>query len=57
MQEKKEFKEKGMNLIMASIGAHPGKGEEVTMVDDVDVAVCRWSVRGISGLEERMGEK
>jgi hypothetical protein len=44
-----------MTLIMACIEAHPGQGEEVAVMDEVDVCVCSGSVWDISDLEERMG--
>jgi hypothetical protein len=50
-----------MNLILPCIGAHPGSGEEVMVMDDapsdVEVHVCRMSISRISSLEERMGER
>ena len=49
--------EKGMNLMMPCKGAHPAPGEEVMVMDDVDVNVCRVSISSISYLHERMGEK
>jgi hypothetical protein len=46
-------------MIMGCIGAHPGQGEEVTAMDDVDVdvGVGAGSVGGVSDLWERMSEK
>ena len=55
--EKFEIWEKGMNSMMPSMGAHPAPGEEVMVMDDVDVNVCRESIDSISYLNERMGEK
>jgi hypothetical protein len=46
-----------MNLIMPCIGAHPARGEEVVVMDDVDVCVGRVSISSIFSLKERMGEK
>ena len=46
-----------MNLIMSCIGAHPASGEEVMVMDDVDVHVGRVSISSIFNLKERMGEK
>ncbi len=46
-----------MNLIMPCTGAHPAPGEEVVVMDDVDVNVCRVSINSIFGPKERMGEK
>jgi hypothetical protein len=44
-------------MIMGCIEAHPGRGEEVTAMDDVDVDVGAGSVGGVSDLRERMGKK
>ena len=52
----KGFQRNGMNLIMDSIGAHPGEGEEVAVMDDGDVGVYRRSVRDIASSKERMGK-
>jgi hypothetical protein len=49
--------EKGMNPMMPFTGAHPAPGEEVMVMDDVDVNVCRESISSIFTLNERMGEK
>jgi hypothetical protein len=49
--------EKGMNSTMPCTGAHPAPGEEVMVMDDVDVNVCRGSISSISDLNERMGER
>lgn len=46
-----------MNLIMPCMGAHPASGEEVMVVDEVDVHVGRVSINSISNLRERMGRK
>jgi hypothetical protein len=46
-----------MNLIMPYMEAHPAQGEEVMVVDDVDVNVGLGSISSIFSLEERMGEK
>jgi hypothetical protein len=46
-----------MNLIMPCIGAHPASGEEVMVMDEVEVDVGRVSISSISSLRERMGEK
>jgi len=51
-----EVWEKGMNLTMPCMGAHPAPGEEVMVMDDVDVNVCRVSVSSISHRKERMGK-
>jgi len=40
---------------MACIEAHPDQGEEVAVMDDVDVRVENGSVSGVSDLKERMG--
>jgi hypothetical protein len=45
-----------MNLTMPRMGAHPTPGEEVMVMDDVDVNVCRRSVSSISQPKERMGK-
>lgn len=45
-----------MNLTMPCMGAYPAPGEEVMVMDDVDVNVCRESISSISYLNERMGE-
>jgi len=46
-----------MNSMMLCMGAHPAPGEEVMVMDDVDVNVCRGSISSISHLTERMGKK
>lgn len=46
-----------MNLIMPCMGAHPAPGEEVVVMDEVDVSVGRVSISSIFGPKERMGEK
>jgi len=46
-----------MNAMVPCVGAHPAPGEEVMVMDDVDVNVCRGSISSISYLNERMGEK
>jgi hypothetical protein len=46
-----------MNWIMLCMGAHPTSGEEVMVMDDVDVHVGRMSISSIFSLRERMGEK
>ena len=46
-----------MNSMMPCMGAHPTPGEEVMVMDDVDVNVCLGSISSISTLNERMGEK
>ena len=46
-----------MNSMMPCMGAHPAPGEEVMVMDDVDVSVCRGSISSISHLKERMGRK
>ena len=51
-----EVWEKGMNSTMPCMGAHPAPGEEVMVMDDVDVNVCRVSVSSISHRKERMGK-
>jgi hypothetical protein len=38
------------------MGAHPAPGEEVVVMDDVDVNVCCVSVSSISHRKERMGK-
>ena len=43
--------------MMPCTGAHPAPGEEVMVMDDADVNVCRGSISSISYLYERMGEK
>lgn len=45
-----------MNLTMVCKGAHPATGEEVVVMDEVDVTVCTASINSISSQEERMGE-
>lgn len=45
-----------MNLTMVCRGAHPAAGEEVVVMDEVDVTVCTVSINSISSQEERMGE-
>jgi hypothetical protein len=46
-----------MNSMMPNMGAHPALGEEVMVMDDVDVNVCRGSISNISYLKERKGEQ
>ena len=46
-----------MNPVMTCMGAHPAPGEEVMVMDDVDVNVCRGSISSISNQNERMGEE
>lgn len=46
-----------MNSMMHNTGTHPAPGEEVMVMDDVDVNVCRGSISSISHLKERMGRK
>lgn len=46
-----------MNLIMPCMGAHPTNGEEVMVMDEVDVHVGQVSINSISSLRERMGRK
>lgn len=46
-----------MNLIMPCMEAHPANGEEVRVMDEVDVHVGRVSINSISSLRERMGGK
>ena len=46
-----------MNMMMPWAGAHPAPGEEVMVMDDIDVAVRSQSISSISDLKERMGER
>lgn len=46
-----------MNLILLCTGARPAPGEEVMVMDDVDVNVSRTSVNNTSDLKERMGKR
>jgi hypothetical protein len=50
------YEENGMDMTMPCTGAHPAPGEEVMVMDDVDVAVCLKSVSSISHSKERMGK-
>ncbi len=45
-----------MNLTMPCMDAHPAPGEEVMVMDDVDVNVCLGSISSISHLKERTGK-
>ena len=42
---------------MTCMEAHPERGEEVAVMDDVGVTICKGSVSGIFDLEERMGKE
>jgi hypothetical protein len=46
-----------MNAIMLCIEAHPAAGEEVMVVDKVDVNVGSMSISSSSNLRERMGAR
>jgi hypothetical protein len=54
--EQSQVEERRMNLTMVCRGAHPAAGEEVVVMDEVDVTVCTVSINSISSQEERMGE-
>jgi hypothetical protein len=45
-----------MELTMGCIGTRPATGEEVVLMDEVDVSGCTGSINSISSQEERMGE-
>ena len=51
-----QVEERRMNLTMDCRGAHPATGEEVVVMDEVDVTVYTASINSISSQEERMGE-